>query len=531
MQTSPDSSCSPASFLAETNAVSFAQRYWNESRKAMEILAASPLSSIVKPQIKTIATYYHRLYQGGAENVMRMLASLWSKAGYRVVVIVDEGARLDEDLLPPAITVRTISSVPDNEPARFPERIDALTTILEEYAVDVLVYHAWNFGWLPWDMTASKMVGCPFVIACNSVFSLRAIEGDPYFSVQPASFAAADGVACLSEADEAFWGSFNGNTHRVINPVDPSLYEAPVSALNGHTLVWAGRFSSEKRPEDAIGILAKVRERIPDARLTLLGTGESVEYDQRLQAMAEELGVGDAVDFRGFVDNVYDYYQTSDLALVTSEYEGFHLALFEMLAHGVPAITYDLPNLSWIQGTEGVTIVPQRAVDQAAETAIAFFESRDRLKRAGDAARAHVRAFESVDILAQWEQIFASLGHPKPEPAITPGQETMWKVLLSSYAHGIDGINERLWGKITALWQQIDHEKARASAELEQAKAQIARLERERDLLAHSWSFRVGRTITLLPRKARTAWRVLRAQGVGGILRVCREKLHRDSNG
>lgn len=530
MQTSPASSCSPASSLAETDAASFAQHYWNNSRKAMEILAASPLSNIIKPQIKTIVTYYHRLYQGGTENVMRALAGLWSEAGYRVVVVVDEGSFLDEALLPPAVAVRAIPVVPDNEPDRFPERINALTTILEEHEADALVYHAWNSGWLPWDMTASKKAGCPFVIACSSVFSLRAIEGDPYFSVQPTSFAAADGVACLSEADEAFWGSFNGNTHRVLNPVDPSLYEAPASALDGHTLVWAGRFSSEKRPEDAISILAKVRERIPDARLTLLGTGESIEYDQRLQAMAEELGVGDAVDFCGFVDNVADYYRASDLALVTSEYEGFHLALFEMLAHGVPAITYDLPNLSWIQGTEGVTIVPQQAIDQAAETAVALFESRDGLKRAGDAARAHIRAFAAVDILAQWEQIFESLGHPKPEPATTPGQETMWKVLLSSYAHGIDGINERLWGKITSLWQQIDSERARANAELEQAQAQISHLEEERDLLARSWSFRVGSAVTLFPRKARTAWRVLRVQGMGGILRVCREKLHRSND-
>ena len=199
MQTSPASSCSPASSLAETDAASFAQHYWNNSRKAMEILAASPLSNIIKPQIKTIVTYYHRLYQGGTENVMRALAGLWSEAGYRVVVVVDEGSFLDEALLPPAVAVRAIPVVPDNEPDRFPERINALTTILEEHEADAFVYHAWNSGWLPWDMTASKKAGCPFVIACSSVFSLRAIEGDPYFSVQPTSFAAADGVACLSE--------------------------------------------------------------------------------------------------------------------------------------------------------------------------------------------------------------------------------------------------------------------------------------------------------------------------------------------
>ena len=114
MQTSPASSCSPASSFAETDAASFAQHYWNKSRKAMEILAASPLSNIIKPQIKTIVTYYHRLYQGGTENVMRALAGLWSEAGYRVIVIVDEGSSLDEALLPPAVAVRAIPVVPDN---------------------------------------------------------------------------------------------------------------------------------------------------------------------------------------------------------------------------------------------------------------------------------------------------------------------------------------------------------------------------------------------------------------------------------
>lgn len=551
MQTPPASPLSNALSLAELDASDFARRYWNEPRKAMEALTASSLSSIVKPQIKTIATYYHRLYQGGTENVMRALASLWDNAGYRVVVIVDEGTSLDEAPLPPAVDVRAIPAVPENEPDRFSERIDALAAILDEYEADVFVYHAWNSGWLPWDMATAKMHDCAFVIACSSIFSLREITADPYFAVQPFSFAAADAVACLSEADKAFWGSFNGNTYKVLNPLDRKLFNAPSSPLDGSTLVWVGRFSEEKRPEDAIRILAKVREQIPKARLTMLGTGEGPDYDQRLQQLAEELGVEEAVDFCGFVDNVSDYCQKSDLTLVTSEYEGFHLALFEALAHGVPAITYRLPNLSWIEGTEGVLTVPQKAVNEAARAAVALLSDRDALRHAGMAAREHALSFESVNIVEIWNQIFASLGHERPAPSATPGQKTMWEVLLNSYTTGIHGLYDIHAHEMSSAWEQVDAEWKRVSAEwdhvsedrnrlnedrdrlleernrLAEERAQLAS---ERDRLANSISFRVGRAITWLPRKVRTVCRVLVGSGPKGVIDVCKEKLRRDDS-
>lgn len=504
-------------------ASSFAIRHWGNLREGMDELLQSPLSSIVKSQVKTVAIYYHRLFKGGAERVTQMLVPLWKSMGYEVVVIVDEGGLDGLSLMPEKDKVFSIPIIHDEDKLSCSPRAHALATILQRQNVDVLVYHAWNSGWLPWDLVTAKMCNCAFAILCNNVFSIREISADPYFALQPYTYAPAEAVACLSEADRAFWSNFNGNTHKIVNPLDPQLFAAHTTELAGNTLIWIGRFSEEKRPEDALFILRKVQERVPDARLMMLGSGEDEDHDLALKNLADNLGLSDSVDFCGFVENVSDYLERSDLLLVTSEYEGFHLGLFEALSHGVPAVMYQLPNLSWVEGTEGVTKVLHASIDEAAEAIVNLMNNRDLLARASNAARAHALSFESINIGQQWSVLFNSLKQRRNPPSIDRETALMWEVLFDGYKYGINKLNGRHSEEMTRISRQLDNERMRFESER-------LHFESEQAILINSLSFRIGRAVTLIPRKTRTAWRVLQSQGMRGILRVCREKLQQDSN-
>lgn len=512
-------SCDTMRSVAENHpwlpATAFVYRYWNDARAGMNALLQSSLVNTVKLQVKTVAIYYHRLCKGGAEYATRALAKQWERAGYRVVVIVDEGSNPSSC---EGIDALTIPIPRDDEKTSYAPRAHALANILRQNHVDVLVYHAWNSGWLPWDLATTKMCGCAFAVFCNSMFSIREIHGDPYFGLQPYTYAPADAVACLSEADKAFWDNFNGNVHKVVNPLDPHLFTVGASELKGATLAWIGRFSEEKRPEDALFILKKVRERVPSARLVMLGSGEDGTYDVHLQGLAEELGIHDAVEFCGYVDNVSDYLEKSDLLLVTSEYEGFHLGLFEALSHGVPAVMYHLPNLSWVEHTEGVLRVPNGSVGEAARAAVDLLADRRALARAGAAARSHARSFESIDVVRQWSLIFDSLKQQHRPPSVDHETAAMWEVLLSSYRYGVSKLGERHRNELTEAYQQLE----RAQQQLDTERAYF---NEERECLTNSPSFRIGRSITFLPRKMRTAWRVLTTAGPAGVASVLREKM------
>lgn len=100
------------------------------------------------------------------------------------------------------------------------------------------------------------------------------------------------------------------------------------------TILWVGRFESEKDPARAIGVLREVREAGIDASLIMLGAGS---LEQELRALAEGL----PVEFPGWQDPV-TYVAMADVVLSTSKHESFGAGIIEALAAGVPAVGPDV---------------------------------------------------------------------------------------------------------------------------------------------------------------------------------------------
>jgi glycosyltransferase involved in cell wall biosynthesis len=123
----------------------------------------------------------------------------------------------------------------------------------------------------------------------------------------------------------------------------------------------AGRLVWEKGHQDVIRALALVRRRGHDARLVIVGTGPERE---RLAAHARDLGVADAVEFRGGVP--YDgmpalYAQASCfvLASLPAMYweEQFGMVLAEAMAAHVPVVAAASGAIPEVVGASG-TLFP-----------------------------------------------------------------------------------------------------------------------------------------------------------------------------
>jgi glycosyltransferase involved in cell wall biosynthesis len=65
------------------------------------------------------------------------------------------------------------------------------------------------------------------------------------------------------------------------------------------TVAYAGGFGPHRGIDTLIGALPALREAVPGARLVLMGRGSS---EPELKALAERLGVADAVEWTGWVD-------------------------------------------------------------------------------------------------------------------------------------------------------------------------------------------------------------------------------------
>ena len=102
--------------------------------------------------------------------------------------------------------------------------------------------------------------------------------------------------------------------------------------LFGHV----GRFSAQKNHPGLLKIFAAVRARLPKARL-VLGGGEPA-YIEKMQALAQELALGDSVIFAGVRSNIQSFYDAMDAFMLPSLFEGLPVVGMEAQASGLPCV-------------------------------------------------------------------------------------------------------------------------------------------------------------------------------------------------
>lgn len=151
--------------------------------------------------------------------------------------------------------------------------------------------------------------------------------------------------------------------------------------------VFLARMTPVKGVRDAIQAWARVVQRVPGARLVMVGSGPAL---QPAQALAEELGVSAAVEWRGFVseEEKLAILRESRLLLAPSREEGWGIAVAEALAGGVPVVAYTLPVLDELFGSSyvgapvgDVEALAAHAIEVLTDDAVAT-----RLSREGRAA-------------------------------------------------------------------------------------------------------------------------------------------------
>jgi glycosyltransferase involved in cell wall biosynthesis len=133
------------------------------------------------------------------------------------------------------------------------------------------------------------------------------------------------------------------------------LQAAPAGLPPRATFV--GRMARTKGVSDAIEAWARVRQTLPEARLVMVGTGPEREP---AAALTERLGLGDSVEWRGFVseEEKRRLLSESRLFIAPSYEEGWGISVCEALASGVPVVGYRLPVLDELFGTAYLGVQP-----------------------------------------------------------------------------------------------------------------------------------------------------------------------------
>lgn len=116
------------------------------------------------------------------------------------------------------------------------------------------------------------------------------------------------------------------------------LPEAPPRAGGRLKIICVGRLSPEKGHAGLLRSFAELRRKHPDVQLDLVGDGPD---GQTLPALAEELGIADAVHFLGRLPEArtLEAVAASDILVLPSFMEGLPIVLMEAMALGLPVIS------------------------------------------------------------------------------------------------------------------------------------------------------------------------------------------------
>jgi len=205
---------------------------------------------------------------------------------------------------------------------------------------------------------------------------------------------------------------------------------------------WLGRMTEIKRADDLLRAFAAMRD--PRAHLLLAGNGP---LRSELQALAQELGLGERAHFVGFRDDVGSVYAASDAVALTSANEGTPVSIIEALAAGRPVVSTDVGGVSDVvqPGATGFLTPPGDVAAVADGLQRLAHLSPEERGRMGALGRASVvdrysvpRLVNDVDSLYR-ELLAAANLHPRalpptiPRTRIEPATRRLRIVLVSQY--------------------------------------------------------------------------------------------------
>ena len=154
---------------------------------------------------------------------------------------------------------------------------------------------------------------------------------------------------------------YNGIHLEKYNPLIEPLYIAEEGEI---VLGAAGRLSEEKGHIHLLEMLKDLDIRELRFKLLIAGEGKLL---RTLQKHAEKLGVDQRVEFLGFVENMPAFFNSLDIFLLSSEYEGFGYVITEAMASSKPVVAFDIKSTSEIilDGETGFITGPGKTKEMA----------------------------------------------------------------------------------------------------------------------------------------------------------------------
>ena len=289
---------------------------------------------------------------GGAEKMLRRLATGFSQAGLTVDLVLANAVGPNLDGMPSGVRVidlhcpRLLSSIEPLVRYLSVERPQALISTL----TDANIVAIWARAMVPRPPQLIVREANTLSVASSQSRDLR----DRFLPFLARTFyRRADAVVAVSKGVAEDLIKHVGVPRGLVRVIYNPTFDGEIIRLMREevdhpwfgdggppVLLSVGRLTPQKRFDTLVRAISMASRKRP-LRAIVLGDGE--ERD-RLQSLSRELGLSDYISFPGFVSNPYAFMAKANLYVMCSAWEGFPNTLVEAMACGLPVVSTDCPS-------------------------------------------------------------------------------------------------------------------------------------------------------------------------------------------
>ena len=214
-----------------------------------------------------------------------------------------------------------------------------------------------------------------------------------------------DKLVVLTKEDCLAWPELK-NTCVIPDPLP--FTPSQVSPLTEKRVIAVARYSHEKGIDLLLQAWAEVEKQCADWRLDVFGEGDTVSYEHLIDELAIDRS---RCKLNGCTNEIEHEYQKSSVAVCSSRFEGFGLAIVEAMACGLPVVSFNCP---WgpqeiITNGENGLLVENGNIIKMADAINILIRNKKYREQIGKKSVVSVQQYNRSQIVQKWNDLFKKI--------------------------------------------------------------------------------------------------------------------------
>lgn len=179
-------------------------------------------------------------------------------------------------------------------------------------------------------------------------------------------------------------------------------------SLDSFILIYVAELNYNKHQDLLIKAVSKVKRKIPNIKLLLVGNGN---LENKYKKLVRSLGMENNVELLGQRKDISNLLSISDLTVSTSRREGLPVNIMEAMATSLPLIVTDCRgNRDLVQNGVNGIVIKNDDVEACAKAIEVLFNSKQLRHEFGVQSKAHIQNYSLEIVLGEMKEIYHENG-------------------------------------------------------------------------------------------------------------------------